>query len=294
MLLFGSRALSYTVPEFRAPIDWDVVGTAEDLERLSKVLPRYEKKRPTPQKTVFVYEGCPLELVLCQPGDYWWEVREAFANEPTIEVPILGRMTIAPASFCLITKQISLIYRIHHWHKNLEDIYFLRNYVQTIPPHVEALFPPTQRHSRNYFAEYHTLFPIVPIACHPKLENQPDPALHGPLHERLRFGPKPVASEPDAWKAFPHLQGPERLARMRELLAEEAMVFAAHTRFEERGFSNARSDSELKRYALREIAMSRLPEDWRYFCVNHYREIADLIPEDWGKSVADLVGPSRE
>lgn len=294
MLLFGSRALHYSIPEFRKPLDWDLVGTEEDLERLSGLLPPYQGKKKTPHKTVFVYEGVPLEFVVCQPGDYWWQVREAFRDEQTIELPILGKLTIPPPSFCLITKQISLIYRIHHWHKNLEDIYFLRNYIQTIPPHVEALFLPTQEHSRSYFAPHHTRFAAVPVACHPALSNQPDPILHPQLHERLRLGPRPVASEPDAWKAFPSLSGAARIEKMRMLLAEEAMVFAAHSRLDERGFPEARSDSELKRFALREIAMSHLPEDWRYFCVNHYREIAELIPEDWGKLVEDLVGPAPQ
>jgi hypothetical protein len=291
MLLFGSRALTYSIPEFRKPLDWDVVGTEEDLARLSELLPRHPDKKKTPHKTVFIYEGSPLEVVVRRPGDYWWQVCETFANEPTVDVPILGRLNIAPASYCLITKQISLIYRIHHWHKNLEDIYFLRNFVKTIPPHVEALLAATQAHSRNYFAEHHNRFPAVPVACHPKLPKQQDATLHGLLHERLRLGARPVVSEPDAWKAFPHLTGDERIARMHRLMAEEAMVFAAHCRYDERGFPGGRSDAELKRFALREFAMSHLPEDWRYFCVNHYREIADLIPEDWGKSVEELIGP---
>jgi hypothetical protein len=294
MLLFGSRAICYTIPEFRKPLDWDVVGTPEDLERLSKALPRHTGKRPTANKTVFLYEGRPLELVIRQPGDYWSLVCEAFKDEPKIEVPILGELTIPPASYCLITKQISLIYRIHHWHKNLEDIYFLRNYIHEIPPHVEALFKATQQNSRDYFASAHTRFPPVPVACHPALPVQPEAELHKVLHERLRFGTRPVAQEPDAWKAFPHLHGQERMDRMQHLLAEEAMVFAAHCRLKERGFPDARSDSALKRFALRELSMSYLPEDWRYFLVNHYWEIASLIPEDWGKYVAEIVGPSPE
>jgi len=292
MLLFGSRSLSYSIPEFRKPLDWDVVGTEEDLARLSELLPRHPDKKKTPHKTVLIYEGCPLEVVVCEPGSYWWQVWQAFADEPSIEVPILGRLTVAPAPFCLITKQISLIYRIHHWHKNLEDIYFLRNYIQSIPPNVEALFPATQAHSRAYFAEYHNSFPAVPVACHPKLPERLESNLHRELHERVRLGARPVVTEPDAWKAFPHLSGAERILHMRMLLAEEAMVFAAHCRAETRGFPGGRSDAELKRYALREFAMSHLPEDWRYFTVNHYREIAEMIPENWGKLVEDLVGPA--
>jgi hypothetical protein len=290
MLLFGSRALSYSIPEFRKPLDWDVVGTEEDLARLSELLPRHPDKKKTPHKTVFMYEGSPLELVVREPGDYWSVVYDALRGERTIEVPLLGRLIVAPASFCLLTKQISLIYRIHHWHKNLEDIYFLRNYIHSIPPHVEALFAPTQAHSRGYFAQHHMSFPVVPVACHPSLTKQPDPALHGLFHERLALGPSPIVAEAGAWKAFPSLPGAERTSKMRQLIAEEAMVFAAHCRYDERGFPGARSDSELKRYALREIAMSHLPEDWRYFTVNHYREIADLIPENWSVKVQDLVG----
>jgi hypothetical protein len=290
MLLFGSRALSYSIPEFRKPLDWDLVGTEEDLARLDTLLPRHPNRRGKSHKGLFVYEGSPLELTVRQPGDYWSQVCDGLRDEPSIEVPVLGRLTLAPASFCLITKQIILIYRMHHWHKNIEDIYFLRNYVQTIPPHVEALLAPMQAQARDYYAKLHARFPVVPVACHPSLTHQPDPALHGQLHERLALGPSPIVAEAGAWKAFPSLAGAERTSKMRQLIAEEAMVFAAHCRYDERGFPGARSDSELKRYALREIAMSHLPEDWRYFTVNHYREIADLIPENWSSKVRDLVG----
>ncbi len=294
MLLFGSRALAYTVPGFRDPVDWDVVGTDEDLARIDKLLPRYEGKKPSPNKTVFVYEGCPLELVHSQPGDYWSKVREVFANEKTIDVPVLGRLVVAPAPYCLITKQVALIYRIHHWHKNLEDVYVLRNRILTIPPHIEALLPSTQEHVRNYYAPRHKESLAVPVACHPALPNQPIAPLHGLLHERVSFASRPLAYEKDAWKAFPHLKGADRIDRMHHLLAEEVMTFAAHCRYQERGFPEARTDAELKRFALREFAVSHLPEDWRYFLVNHYREIANLVPEDWGKKVADLVGPGPE
>jgi hypothetical protein len=293
MLLFGSRALFYTVPGFREPVDWDVVGTSEDIARLDKLLPRYDGKKPSPNKTVYLYEGRPLEVVHTQPGDYWSKISEVFANEKTIDVPILGRLVLAPAPFCLITKQVGLIYRIHHWHKNLEDVYTLRNQIRSIPPHIEALLPLAQEHARNYYAPRHKFSPVIPVACHPAIPNQPN-ALHGLLHDRLRFGAQPLAHEKDAWRAFPHLKGAERIDRMHRLLAEEVMVFAAHTRSEERGFPEARTDAELKRYALREFAMSHLPEDWRYFLVNHYREIASLIPDDWGKKVADLVGPEPD
>lgn len=294
MLLFGSRSLAYRVPGYRTPLDWDVIGTPEELERLDGLLPRYGGKKSTPQKAVFVYDDCPLEFIVYQPGDYWSKVVETFSDEPTVEVPVLGRLTIAPPEYSIISKQVMLIYRVHHWHKNIEDLYVLRNLIPTIPPHIEALLPLTRDHARDFYSENHKKFPPVAVACHPALPKQPNPTLHPLFHERFRFGERPLAYEPDAWKAFPHLKGAERINRMHHLLAEEAMVFAAHCRFQERGFPDARTDAELKRFALREIAMSHLPEDWRYFLVNHYREIANLIPEDWGKKVVDLVGPEPQ
>jgi len=46
--------------------------------------------------------------------------------------------------------------------------------------------------------------------------------------------------------------------------------------------------AQLERAALRRLIQSGLPEAWRYFGVNHYREIAALIPETWPERIADL------
>jgi hypothetical protein len=39
---------------------------------------------------------------------------------------------------------------------------------------------------------------------------------------------------------------------------------------------------------LRRLIQSALPEAWRYFGVNNYREISALIPDTWIRRIADL------
>ena len=45
------------------------------------------------------------------------------------------------------------------------------------------------------------------------------------------------------------------------------------------------------RWVLRELAIGPLPVEWRYFVVNHYREVRDSIPERWTDAVIDMQPP---
>jgi hypothetical protein len=74
---------------------------------------------------------------------------------------------------------------------------------------------------------------------------------------------------------------------MRLLFAEEVMVHAAtlHLRSARQTTHPPR---QLVRAALRRLIQSALPEAWRYFGINHYREISALIPETWLERIAEL------
>jgi hypothetical protein len=145
-----------------------------------------------------------------------------------------------------------------------------------------------QEHSRSMHGERHAAATrSQPDACHPKMPTQPEPELHRRLHEHLKLGPKPMVDSDGAWQAFPQLEAEEKLHAMRLLFAEEALVLAATLHLQS-ARQATHSPGELKRAALRRLIQSALPEAWRYFGVNNYRAIADLMPETWVELIAAL------
>lgn len=290
MLLIGSRALRFHFPEFREPVDWDLVGSRSEAERLGKRLAPAETRSDARGrgKLNFRYDGALVEFALTDQKPYWQKVVETFSDEPVMEDRVLGRMTIPPASFLMLTKQCGLIYRIGFWHKNLEDLYYLRNLIPEIPDRVAALLPAAQADSASMFAARHAQVAREPFACHPQLPPHPDQELHHLLHDCFRLGAQPLKERAGAWKAFTDDAPEERTDLMVQLLAEEAMVLAAHEYVATERTQKPRDPNELIRFAVRALIVSGLPEAWRYFAVNHYREIMDKIPAGWGDRLCDL------
>jgi hypothetical protein len=182
--------------------------------------------------------------------------------------------------FLLLTKQCGLIYRIHYWHKNLADLYFMRDRVAAIPPEVAALLPDAIADSRRMFAEHHVAREGDREPCHPALRGPADPALHRALHEKLALRGIPAVTEPRAWEGFPERAGDARRQRMIDLFAEEAMVMGAELSLRPEG-SGAATEVQLARWALRTLITGTMPEGLRYFGVNYYREIRDRIADGW-------------
>lgn len=286
MLVFGSRALRYHFPQFRAPRDWDLVGTRGDVERLDELLTR--RGHQAPHKVHYDYDGVMVELDVADGRDLWSRTLQAFGDAPILEVPVLGPLRVPPAAFVLFTKQCPLIYRGVHWHKNLEDLYQLQEWIAEVPQEARELLRPMQEHARGLYGETHArVTRSQPDACHPKMPTQPEPGLHHQLHERMKLGATPIVQLDGAWQAFPNLQGGEKLHAMRQLFAEEAMVLAATLHLQS-ARQTTYSAAQLKRGALRRLIQSALPEAWRYFGINNYREISALIPETWVERIADL------
>ncbi|WP_437507776.1 DUF7277 domain-containing protein [Sorangium sp. So ce1099] len=289
MLLIGSRAIAYHFPEFRKPRDWDLIGDDEDIARLDRALPRSERHAQRRDKVHYRLDGVSVEVANASVIPYWAMVSAAFANAPTIEAPVLGPLRIPPPGFLLLTKQCGLIYRVVHWHKNLEDLYFLRDRVPSIPEHVAALLPHTLDDSRRMFAEGHRLGARDAEPCHPAAPGPRDPRLHRELHDRLRLGDIAASLEPRAWDGFPERPAPSRRERMIDLFAEEGMVIAAERRLLSPAIEGElHPEAELTRWALRALITSSMPENLRYFGVNYYREIAARIPRGWMSAIKDM------
>jgi hypothetical protein len=286
MLVFGSRALRYHLPQFREPKDWDLAGTRADVERLEKVLPR--RGHQAPDKAHFDYDGVLVEVDIADERQFWARALDLFEDAPVLQDPVLGPLRVPHPAFVLITKQVGLIYGVIHWHKNLEDLYQLQQWITEAPPEMRELLRPMQDHAREMHGEAHARGSGPrPDACHPRMPTQPDAEPHRRLHEHMKLGPKPMIDVDGAWQAFPRFTGDEKLHSMRLLIAEETMVLAATLHLQ--SSRQARHSSvQLKRAALRRLIQSALPEAWRYFAVNNYREISALIPDNWVERISHL------
>src|SRR5512145_768630 len=159
MLLIGSRAIRYHFPEFREPVDWDLVGTTDDLRRLDRVLTRRETERRVPAERLFkahyLYEGTRVEVANADLIPYWRRVCEVFEDAPTFDGGPLGTVRVASPDYLLLTKQCGLVYGIAHWHKNLEDVYYLRDRIPRISEEVAALWPLCVADSQRMFEAGH-------------------------------------------------------------------------------------------------------------------------------------------
>ncbi|HKO94183.1 MAG TPA: hypothetical protein VJU61_23680 [Polyangiaceae bacterium] len=286
MLVYGSRALRYHFPQFREPKDWDLVGTRADVERLAQRLPR--RGHQSSYKVHFEYDSVTVEVDIAEELPFWARALDLFRDAPILDEPVLGPLRVPPPALVLFTKQCGLIYGVLHWHKNLEDLYQLQQWITEVPPEARELLRPIQEHSRSLHGEKHAeATRSHPDACHPKMPTLPDAEPHRRLHEHMKLGARPMVDIDGAWQAFPRLKGDEKLHQMRLLFAEEAMVLAATIHLKSpRQATN--SPAQLKRAALRTLIQSALPEAWRYFGINNYREIAALIPEAWQERIADL------
>jgi hypothetical protein len=286
MLLHGSRAVRYHFPQYREPRDWDLVGTRADVERLDQLLPR--RGHQTQYKAHFEYDSVMVEVDIAEECEFWAQAFHAFRDAPILDDSIFGPLRVPPPAFLLFTKQCALIYEVVHWHKNLADLYQLQEWVTEVPQEARDLLRPMQEHSRSMHAENQaSATRSHPDACHPKMPTQPEAEPHRRLHERMKLGARPVVDSDGAWQAFPHLGGDEKLRNMRLLFAEEATVLAATLHLESPR-QTTHPPALLKRAALRRLIQSALPEAWRYFGINNYREIIALIPETWIERISDL------
>jgi hypothetical protein len=286
MLVYGSRALRYHFPQFREPKDWDIVGTRADVERLDQLLPRHGHQ--TEAKVHFEYDGVMVEVDIVEERPFWLRAMHLFRDAPILEDRVLGPLRVPPPAFMLFTKQCGLIYGVRHWHKNLADVYELQQWITEVPQEARDLLRPLQEISRIMYAEAHAKVTCSqPDACHPRMPTQPEAEPHRRLHESLKLGARPMVDIDGAWQAFPQLGGDEKLHSMRLLFAEEAMVLAATLHLQSpRQLTHP--PAQLARAALRRLIQSALPEAWRYFGLNNYREIAGLIPETWAERITEL------
>lgn len=285
MLLIGSRAVRHYFPEFREPLDWDLVGTTDEIAALDRVLPRHDDATRA-DKAHFRYGSAIVEVANASLIPYWGLVLEKFAHAPTLKEPTLGELRVAPAAYLMLTKHCGLIYPVLHWHKNLEDLYFLRERITHVPEDIAALIPETLADSKRMFIGMHERRSVDVVPCHPDLG--PVGQEHQELHAALAMGASPMAAEPGAWDGFPEGDGRARLDRLRRLMAEEAVVVAAEQYLRPRFGFESDDENELVRWALRMLCIGRLPERFRYFLVNHYREVRDSIPRGWLGRVKEL------
>jgi hypothetical protein len=284
MLLIGSRAIRVHFPEFRQPRDWDIVCTAEDIAALARKLPPVNEP-PKAGKARFWMDGAIVEMISASASAYWHEVLTRFDGEPTIVHDVLGELALAPVPYIILSKQCALVYGGVHWHKNLEDLCFLWDRQPDMPEDYVALGAASIANSAEHFLATHTATAHSKLTCHPSevgvTVNDPGQLpLHVQLHELLA-GPGHTTAASPGWRGFPERRGADRTEAMLALVTEEVLVMAAQQGVTLRALGAPEPEDVLVRWALRQFATGKLPVSWRYFLVNHYREIVARVPRGW-------------
>lgn len=314
MLLIGSRAILFHLPNFRAPKDWDLLASEAELERLAKVLPPV-KWRPRPgdkappkapnqpddHKHFFVYQGNTVEVERVAFIPLRKRIYDYFADAPVIVDPVLGPLRVPSLDFLLLTKQCGLVFPIAHWHKNLRDAYVLRDAIAKTSPDAVALWQTIREHSAQMYRENHAKRNHPLRCCHPQVNPPEDMDLHRRLHARVAGGERSFDAVLADWTPDAEAPREQRVAAMIAQISEEAQVVAAdrmhaylraHPQTPTTDAILQEATTRWLRWALREMAIGPLPIEWRYFIVNHYREIRDAVPPRWGLALRDVIVPA--
>ncbi|MBS2014208.1 MAG: hypothetical protein JST00_15070 [Deltaproteobacteria bacterium] len=122
MLVIGSRALHHSFPHLRACVDWDLVGTAEERERLAERIEPLRGRPWTPKKGYFLLGDRPVEYIVADHSD-WMDVlaRPALRGN----VPGIGEIAFASPETLLLLK-LSHVHVTGHFWKTASDLHLLR------------------------------------------------------------------------------------------------------------------------------------------------------------------------
>jgi len=280
MLLVGSRAAKLHFASFRAPRDWDVFATREELARV-RSLGLTELPSAWAKKARFEYQGTILEVGIADEGT---TNRALFAEtRGTKALPIVGEVDVASPEALLFLKRSHLPFMIH-WAKSLDDVRFLRRYAalgERWMPLLERRFVETKEQ-------------LLPEQCtFPKRRGQvcapaPEGAyLHTQLHELVKRGRRParaaLASHGGAIDSFALLPRADKLA----VLAEEAMAIALE-RFFLGAPPGARPPAEHAALlaAYQQMVLFVLSLELRDFAVEAIDEAIAMAPKGFSRDLA--------
>lgn len=240
MLVIGSRALAHVYPAARACLDWDLVGTADELEQLHRTLTPLPGVSQRRDKAYFLHRGAPVEFLLAEHNE--WSDVLARPGLPGHE-PVLGALTFASPDTQLMLK-LAHVHLPRNWEKTSADVALLRRRGARVPqgdPLLERLRQRTERRigkNECRFAEPGRLRAQAP-------GNQL--LLRSRVHHALGDCVERYADPRQPWRAR---RLPSHEADAKALLAELTMVHAVTDRL----LDVARPNAEQERTAVRETA----------------------------------------
>ncbi len=215
MLVIGSRALKHSFRETRVALDWDVVGTRDELAKLSLELEHVYEKAWTHAKAYFVFEDRPFEFIVAD-GSVWEEVVALEAIDATY--PKLGRIRYATPETLLLLKQ-SHVHLTHHWRKTTRDVDALLQRRVTLPASTAPLLEKLRVHAEGRRGRARCAFG-------PPKRLFADGASHAIVERRRAMMSKDVARWIDPSRPTLARALPETRDDAAALLAELAMLHA--------------------------------------------------------------------
>lgn len=126
MILIGSRAAQHWIPAFRAPDDWDVIATLDEVRDLAARLgDRLVSLVPSAETKLDARLACGTRLEI--------ELAETIPSSARLHrmahpacVDVFGAGAHVPSPTVLYVLKRSHIHRPIHWRKNIDDLHSLK------------------------------------------------------------------------------------------------------------------------------------------------------------------------
>ncbi len=294
MLLIGSRAAKFHLPDFRAPLDWDFIATEAELQRFY----RHPELKPVGDhkgvKRDFSYGRTYVEVELVTAGSS----SEALFHEHDggTRTPF-GAVRVANLDTLFLLKRSHIPFR-HMWLKHFRDYRVLQEHVGSIPSSMEPTLALRIEETKKRLRFRDKDFSVSNDKFFGRSADRVMRIVpHDNIHEAVKFGAIPL---------FKSLKEDQNLAtvlfhKFLELpfdskiknMQEECMVLtverhAIPARLSEKPFFERIAAEQI----LREMCFNYLPFDFRFFCVDYFDIILKTMPRGFAARAMDSLGIS--
>jgi hypothetical protein len=292
MILVGSRAVRYHLPEFRKPKDWDIICTRKDVKRFFD-LNRNDIVHLWPKEGEGKF-GCHINI-----GEgievIEFDTRESKSNQMLIRMSMAGTIRRwdmilhVPALTTLMKLKESHIILPRHWEKNIADYHYLKLACGDPTEEDEAFFRVRRKEhqdgaewinlnvtNENFFGQ--SDWSAKRIIC------------HDDIHEAIKYQKVPIYAmcKKDPTKAIMDKKMFFRLPRKFQIQAvrEEAMAIAIERGLIPMSYRREICDEDVKaayNYAIRRICTTLTKGWFRKFAYEHWPLSKDIDKDFWGE-----------
>lgn len=284
LILIGSRAAKFHFSNFRNPKDWDFITTRDEIEKFSSL--NLVSKHS--DKFTFKSDCGFVEIEFADQNSS--ELISQFVDGE-IETPF-GKASIASPDALFLLKQSHVCFS-HMWNKTFRDYKFFQNWLGCIPNSMKSILEMRIEETKKRLKFKDKNFSV----SNEKFFNDRVSRIveHDSIHESIKFTDVPIFkllkddlnSAEISYQKFLELPFDLKIKNYQEeCMALTIERFAIPSRINKTEFDEKRCSGQI----LRSMCFNYLPFDFRMFCIDHFYEILDSIPEGFSSKVVDELG----